>query len=272
MMIRAASALHEARHIPGLAGESDVRPQWDAVARRIREEATDNWNDQVAVNRLEAKGGRFIRGRGRLVAPDRVVVGDAEITARAAIVLGGGAVGTELGLDADARFVTVDDTMRAGPGLWAAGDITGAGLFTHVAYYQADIATADILGKSPDPADYDALPRVTFTDPEVGSVGRSEDSARQEGIRVVTAFKPVAHTARGWLHAAGNDGFIKLVADSERGVLVGATSMGPHGGEVLGMLALAVHAQVPIAQMRSMMFAYPTFHKGIEDALNDLDI
>jgi pyruvate/2-oxoglutarate dehydrogenase complex dihydrolipoamide dehydrogenase (E3) component len=68
----------------------------------------------------------------------------------------------------------------------------------------------------------------------------------------------------------GNEGLITLVADADLGVLVGATSVGPSGGEVLGLLALAVHARVPITELRSMIYAYPTFHRGVEDALNDL--
>jgi len=68
----------------------------------------------------------------------------------------------------------------------------------------------------------------------------------------------------------GNEGFIKVVADLDRDVLVGATSMGPNGGEVLGLLALAVHARVPLAQLRTMIYAYPTFHRGIEDALRNV--
>lgn len=74
----------------------------------------------------------------------------------------------------------------------------------------------------------------------------------------------------GWIHKAGNEGVIKLVADTEHGVLVGATSAGPAGGEVLSALAVAVHAQVPISTLRHMIYAYPTFHRGIEDALREL--
>jgi pyruvate/2-oxoglutarate dehydrogenase complex dihydrolipoamide dehydrogenase (E3) component len=70
---------------------------------------------------------------------------------------------------------------------------------------------------------------------------------------------------------AGNDGFIKLVADADRGVLVGATSAGPAGGEVLGALTVAVHGEVPVDRLRHMIYAYPTFHRGIEDALRALD-
>jgi pyruvate/2-oxoglutarate dehydrogenase complex dihydrolipoamide dehydrogenase (E3) component len=80
----------------------------------------------------------------------------------------------------------------------------------------------------------------------------------------------VPSSARGWIHRAGNDGFIKLIEDAQRGVLVGATSAGPVGGEVLGTLVVAVHGQVPVADLRTMIYAYPTFHRGIEDALRGL--
>ena len=77
-------------------------------------------------------------------------------------------------------------------------------------------------------------------------------------------------SSRGWIHKAGNSGIIKLVADGDRGVLVGATSVGPNGGEVLSALVLAVHAAVPVATFREMIFAYPTFHRAIEAALDDM--
>ena len=81
---------------------------------------------------------------------------------------------------------------------------------------------------------------------------------------------PIPIEARGWIHKVGNDGLIKLVEDRDRGVLVGALSMGPCGGEVLAMLTLAVHAQVPTATLKSMLYAYPTFHRAVEAALRDL--
>lgn len=181
------------------------------------------------------------------------------------------AIGAEvIGVDPTARALPVDEHCRVTDGVWAVGDVTGKGAFTHVAMYQARIVAAEILGRPVAPADYAALPRVTFTDPEVGSVGLTTDAARQAGIDVAVGSTEVPSTARGWLHAAGNEGFIQLVADRSRGVLVGATSVGPTGGEVLGLLALAVHARVPIEELRTMIYAYPTFHRGIEDALRDL--
>ncbi|HET8971629.1 MAG TPA: pyridine nucleotide-disulfide oxidoreductase, partial [Candidatus Nanopelagicales bacterium] len=159
---------------------------------------------------------------------------------------------------------------RAADKLWAVGDLTGRGAFTHVAMYQAAIAIRDILGQDGPAADYHALPRVTFTDPEIGAVGLTEAQAREAGITVRTGSTQVPSTARGWIHKAGNDGFIKLVQDADRGVLVGATSAGPVGGEVLGALTVAVHAGVTTDSLRQMIWAYPTFHRGIEDALRDL--
>ena len=175
-----------------------------------------------------------------------------------------------LGVDDDAPYLEVDGHQRVTDGLWAVGDIAGAGLLTHLATRQAAVAADDILGRDVTPLNLDALSMVTFTDPEVGSVGLTEAEAHQRGLSVATGFKPVGHTARGWLHATGNEGFVKLVVDTDDDVLVGATSVGPVGGEVLGLLALAVHAKIPVATLRSMIYAYPTFHKGVEDALNEL--
>jgi pyruvate/2-oxoglutarate dehydrogenase complex dihydrolipoamide dehydrogenase (E3) component len=182
-----------------------------------------------------------------------------------------GAVGAdEAGIDEAQRWVPVDDHMRAAPGVWALGDVVGKGAFTHMSMYHAAIVVADILGREHHAAEYHAVPRVTFTDPEIGSVGLTEAQARKQGLSVRVGVTQVPASARGWIHKAGNDGFIKLVEDAERGVLVGATSVGPWGGEVLSPLVLAVHAAVPTQRLREMIYAYPTFHRAIEDALRDL--
>lgn len=90
MMIRASNLLAEARRIPGMSGSSTVVPDWSPVAGRIRDEATDDWNDQVAVDRFEKKGGRFLRGQGRLVGPREVAVGDRRFEAGRGIILATG--------------------------------------------------------------------------------------------------------------------------------------------------------------------------------------
>jgi pyruvate/2-oxoglutarate dehydrogenase complex dihydrolipoamide dehydrogenase (E3) component len=175
-----------------------------------------------------------------------------------------------VGLDPSALVIATDGWMRAAPGVWALGDVTGKGAFTHMSMYQADIVVRDILGQGGATADYGAVPRVTFTDPEIGSVGQTEDQARAAGLRVRTGMTQVPASSRGWIHKAGNDGFIKVVEDAERAVLVGASSAGPYGGEVLSALQVAVRAEVPVATLRNMPYAYPTFYRAIEDALANL--
>jgi pyruvate/2-oxoglutarate dehydrogenase complex dihydrolipoamide dehydrogenase (E3) component len=400
MMIRAANALAEARRVGQLAGRAELSPDFGPVARRIREEATDSWDDTVAVERLRSKGATVVKGWARLEGPGRVAVEGERFKARrglllnpgtrpwappidglaatpywtnreaiqteavpeALAVIGGGAIGLELGqaflrfgahvttietadqllpaeepeaarlvtdaltgegmavhtgasigsvahgdgrfrvrlegtddvvadrllvatgrrpdlpglgvgtigLDESARSIPVDDHMRAAEGVWAIGDVTGEGAFTHISMYQSAIAVADILGEPHAGADYRAVPRVTFTDPEVGSVGLTEAAARSKLASVAVGASDVARSARGWIHKAGNAGLIKLVADAEGGVLVGATSAGPVGGEVLSMLTLAVFARLPVSKLRQMIYAYPTFHRAVEDALSDL--
>ncbi|MBO0831033.1 MAG: FAD-dependent oxidoreductase, partial [Actinobacteria bacterium] len=92
MMIRAANLLAEGRRIPGMAGSSEVSPDWAPVARRIREEATDNWDDKVAVDRFTNLGGTFFRGHGTITGPGEVTVGNDVLRARRGIVIGTGTV------------------------------------------------------------------------------------------------------------------------------------------------------------------------------------
>lgn len=172
-----------------------------------------------------------------------------------------------VGLDGSARFVEVDERMRATDGIWAMGDISGKAMFTHVGIYQSTIIANQIMGKSQIIPDFEALPRVTFTDPEVAAVGITEAHAKEQGLPVAIALKQVPSTFRGWLHTVGNRGIIKLVIDEEKKVLLGATVVGPNAGEVLGMLSLAVHEKTPIERLRNMIYAFPTFHGGIGEAL-----
>ena len=397
MIVRAADLLAEASRVQGMAGDVDLTASWQPVAERISNEATDDWDDQVAVDRLVDAGVGFVRGHARLTGPRTVEVAGQTYVARIGVVLntgtepaappvdgldgtpywtnreaiaatelpaslvvvGGGAIGVELaqafarfgvqvtvvevadrilapeepessqlltrvltregirvltgvtvkevayddgqftvdldgrtvtadrllvaagrrpnladlgletvGLDPRARAVEVDERMRAGDGLWAIGDITGKGAFTHVSMYQAAVAARDIRGLGGPTADYRAVPRVTFSDPEVAAVGMTERQARDAGLRVRVGSTDLGASARGWIHRG--EGLVKLVEDADRGVLVGATAVGPSGGEVLSALAVAVHAEVPTATLGSMIYAYPTFHRAIESALADL--
>ena len=399
MIVHAAAALAQARRVPEFGGTADVRPDYGPVHARIRDEATTDWDDQVAVDRLKDAGADVVHGDARLVGPRRVEVEGvtyqasrgvvlntgtdpaappidglagtpywtnreilrAEELPASLLVIGGGPIGLELsqswarygvqvtvleagdrilgpdepeasalladtfaaegievhtgvqvtavshdeagftvqagdrslqgdrllvatgrrstlsglgldsvGLDPSAHAVDVDPRMRAvgTEGLWAIGDITGKGAYTHVSMYQAAIAVRDILGQDGPEASYHAVPHVTFTDPEVGGVGLTERQARDAGLTVRVGTTDLASSTRGWIAKAS--GLIKLIEDADRGVLVGATVVGPSGGEILSMLATAVHAEVPTDTLRSMIYAYPTFHRAVESALADL--
>jgi len=398
IIVRGANLLAEARR-GGFNIEPEERPEWDSVRQRVRA-ATADWDDTEAVRRFEGKGGRFVRGAGRLTANDTVEVDGKSYRATRAVViasgtspvvpdipglddvpfwtnrdavetpslpesivvLGGGTIGVEFaqawqrlgtqvtvietgdcvlsreepeastliaevlrsegidvrtgvtvervegdedgvvihlsnglvvraaelmiatgrsaslrdlgvahaGLDEEAKSIEVDEHLRAAPGIWAVGDVTGKGAFTHIATYQADIAAADILGRPTPPASYHAVPRVTFTDPEVGAVGMTEKEAKDIGRNVQCATTDIAKSSRGFVHGDDNRGLIKLVVDADTHTLIGATSVGPMGGEVLSVLTLAVHARITTDVLREMIYAYPTFHRAILDALGKL--
>jgi pyruvate/2-oxoglutarate dehydrogenase complex dihydrolipoamide dehydrogenase (E3) component len=157
-----------------------------------------------------------------------VTLGDQTLTADKLLVAAGrrpnlADIGLEaVGLDPSARTLEPDERMRVGEKLWAIGDITGKGAFTHMSMYQAAVAVRDILGEDGPWANYRAVGRVTFTDPEVGSVGLTEKQAIEAGLTVRTGTTSLAGSTRGWIAKA--EGVIKLVADADRGVLVGATA------------------------------------------------
>lgn len=179
-----------------------------------------------------------------------------------------GSLGLETaGVEVRDGAVAVDGHLRAAPGIWAIGDVTGIGMYTHVALYQGSIAIQDILGGNPVPADYSVLPRTVLTDPEVGSVGLTEDEARRAGLDVAVTVKQLGSTFRGWLHRTGNAGVMKFVVDRASGKLVGAAVVGPCGAEVLGMLAIAMKAGMRAEELTNMIYAFPTFYGGVGEAL-----
>jgi pyruvate/2-oxoglutarate dehydrogenase complex dihydrolipoamide dehydrogenase (E3) component len=159
-------------------------------------------------------------------------------------------------------------TLEAQPGVFAAGDVTGLGGFTHVAYYHGQVIAKRLRGLDAR-ADHTAVPRVTFTDPEVASVGLSEAAARANGIDVVVAVADPAETARGYIHDF-KGGALKLVGDRARGVLVGATLVTPRAGEILGELILAIKLAVPLATLADVLHPFPAFNRVLGASLEEL--
>lgn len=178
-----------------------------------------------------------------------------------------------IGLDPGARQVQVDDRLRAGDNVWAIGDATGVALFTHVGKYQARVAAGDMLGKQVK-ADYRALPRVTFCDPQVAGAGMTEEQAAEKGIELAAGFAEIGSVARTSTYTRDYDklpGFLALLADKARGVLVGAYAVGPEAGEWLGQATLAIRAEVPLDVLRDTIQPFPTFSEIFVNALADLE-
>jgi len=163
----------------------------------------------------------------------------------------------------DKGWIQVDHrTLVAAPGIWAGGDITGIGAFTHLSWYHGKVIGRQLKGEHAI-ADHRALPRVTFTDPEVASVGLSEASARKQlsDVRVVSADS--GNGTRGFINGPPG-GVIKLIADMQRKVLVGALVIGPRAGEMIAELTLAIRAEVPLEVLEDTIHAFPTFSRDLD--------
>ena len=175
-----------------------------------------------------------------------------------------------VGIEPGRRGIAIDEHCLSGDGVWAAGDVTGVAMFTHVGKYQARIACADILGQ-PRVADYRAVPRVLFTDPEVASVGLSEQDARDQGIDVLAASIDLPTTiSRPYTYEEEPRGLFGVVADAERQTLVGAWAIAPLAGEWIHQAVLAIRAEVPLATLRDTIAQFPTFSEGFGAALRAL--
>ena len=118
-------------------------------------------------------------------------------------------------------------------------------------------------------ADHVAVPRVTYTDPEVASVGLSEQAARELGVDVAVVTTDPGEAARGYIHDF-HGGTLKLVADRSRGVLVGATLVTPRAGEILGELVLALKVETPVATLADVIHPYPAFNRVLGGAFGEL--
>ncbi len=160
------------------------------------------------------------------------------------------------------------DGAQGRPGIFGAGDVTGLGGFTHLAYYHAQVVARRLRGVDAR-ADHTAVPRVTYTDPEIASVGLSEAAARAKGLDVVVASVDPAETARGYIHDF-HRGAIKLIGDRARGVLIGATLVTPRAGEIIGELVLAIKQGTPLSTLADVIHPFPAFNRVLGESLEQL--
>jgi pyruvate/2-oxoglutarate dehydrogenase complex dihydrolipoamide dehydrogenase (E3) component len=167
-----------------------------------------------------------------------------------------------VGVKADGRGVPVDSRLRASERLWAVGDITGIWPLTHVGKYQGEVVASNILGE-PREADYDAVPRVVFTNPQAAAAGATD--GRFSGTARLSALAKTETYTRAY---AESNGFLTLLADGK--CLTGAYALGPEAGEWLQQATLAIRARVPIEVLRDTIQPFPTFSEIYVEALKSL--
>jgi pyruvate/2-oxoglutarate dehydrogenase complex dihydrolipoamide dehydrogenase (E3) component len=167
-----------------------------------------------------------------------------------------------VGVEADPHGVPVDEYMRAGERLWAIGDVTGTWPLTHVGEYEGDVVAANIAGDS-YPANYDAVPRVAYTDPQAAAVGATE--APYSGTAALSEVPKTATYTRAY---AESNGFMTLLSDGER--LTGAYALGPEAGEWMQQATLAIRARVPLDVLSDTIQPFPSFSGIYEPALMTL--
>jgi len=170
----------------------------------------------------------------------------------------------ELGVTISPRGIEVDERLRAAENVWAIGDVTGVAQFTHVGKYQARVAAADMARRHAK-ADYRAIPAGIFTDPEVGTVGRT-DGDGLVSARIELTSLPRLNT----YERPKRNGLVRVFADARQGVLVGAVCVGPQAAEWLGQFTLAIRAAVPVETLIDTIQPYPTFSEGVFYALQEL--
>ncbi len=167
-----------------------------------------------------------------------------------------------VGIEKGGHGIPVDGSLRAGERLWAIGDVTGIWQLTHVGKYQGEVVAANILGESRE-ANYEAVPRVVFTDPQAASVGATDGR-----FSATIPLRDVAKTATYTRAYAQSIGFLTLLSDGER--LTGAYALGPEAGEWLQQATLAIRARVPLDVLRDTIQPFPTFSEIYVGALGAL--
>jgi dihydrolipoamide dehydrogenase len=175
-----------------------------------------------------------------------------------------------VGIEPGSKGIEIDERCRAADGVWAIGDVTGVMPFSHVAKYQGRIACADISG-APARADYRAIPRVVFTDPEIAAVGLTEAQASEQGLDLTSARIALRDSiSRPYTYETDPRGELGVLVDKGADVLVGAWAVAPLAGEWIHYAALAIKAKIPVEVLRDTVAQFPTYSEAYLNALDQL--
>ncbi len=227
-------------------------PLGQALSEALRQDGIElHLGQHASAARRDGEDYVLAFGDGSEVRGDRLLVA----TGRRPRVEG---IGLEtVGVEANPHGIKVDEFLRAGERLWAIGDVTGIWPLTHVGEYEGEVVAANIAGEN-HPANYEAVPRVTYTDPQSAAVGATE--ARYSASARVSEVPKTATYTHKW---DKSNGFLTLLSDGQR--LTGAYALGPEAGEWLQQATLAIRAHVPLDVLGDTIQPFPSF-SGIYDS------
>lgn len=223
---------------------------------------------QVEVQRLarQPRGKKvhaLINGQAREFNAEEILLATGRTPQTAELNLA--AAGIQL---VEGRIQINEYLQTACPHIYAGGDVTGPFQFTHFAHYQGTLAGLNMFSGEPRPADYRVVPRVTFTDPEIASVGLTEEQARQAGRRVISGKIEIRSVGRALVDSE-EVGLVKLVADASSEEILGGHIVAPAAGEMIHEIVAAMKARAPVSVLAEAIHAYPTYAEGIKMAASD---
>ncbi|MFC7327437.1 dihydrolipoyl dehydrogenase family protein [Marinactinospora rubrisoli] len=238
----------------------------ELVAERLRRDGVDVRTGTQVRRAARAGGGTVVEfDDGTREETDVVILGAGRRPRTDGLGL------ADVGVEAGERGLAVDERCRVADGLWAAGDVTGVALFTHVAKYQGRLVADGILGRERR-ADYTGVPRVVFAEPEIAAVGLTAAQAAAAGIETVAAEVDLPTSlARPWTYETEPRGTLGLLADRDRRTLVGAWAVAPLSGEWIHTAALAIRAGLPVDSLDDGIAQFPTYSEGYALAAERLE-
>ncbi len=241
---------------------SSEEPETSAAIRAVFESEGIEVRTRMKMTRVELDGvKRIFFESGASIEVDEILVAVGRS-------LGGKALGLDAaGIEWTPRGIKVNEQLRTSkPWAWAAGDVVGGPLFTHVASEMGRVAARNAMKQTTERMDLRVVPRVTFTDPEVASVGLTEAAAKKGGRRVRTGFAPLVEAEKAQIDGIEH-GHVKCVADAKTGELLGCHIVSENAGEMIHEAVAMMAARTPVKVVAKAMHAYPTLSELMRSAL-----
>ena len=178
----------------------------------------------------------------------------------------------ELNLEFNGRFINIDENMQTSqPGIYAIGDISGPPLLAHLASAQGLLVAHNIAGGDYPPINNNTIPGVTYTNPQVASVGMSQEAAELEGYDVKIGRFPFIANSKTQIMGEGEEGFIKVITNASSGEILGVHLIGHEVGELIGGMSLAMNLEATNLEVSANIFPHPTLSEVFAEAFHAIE-